>query len=121
MGMVVIYRKERKTIEKICATSEEYIGQTTYLRPSIPLKALNYFFSEHHKAQFTFLFVQLNKIFFEESTKVKKTFFRQFSAINPWKDIADSRNLHQNSPLYTLFKLDSNSIGKHHFEASGTR
>ena len=73
MRVVVIYRKGQKQLNENCSTSEEYIGQTTYLRPSVTWNALNCFsrrFSEHQEAQVTFLVCATGQFFFGNVDKV---------------------------------------------------
>ena len=90
-----------KTIEKNCSTSKEYLGRTTYLRASVTSNALDSFCRQSngpHEAHRTF-FVQPDRKFLEESTKVKETYF---SAMNPWEKSAPAQNLHEETLLYTL-------------------
>ena len=73
MRVVVSYYKGQKIIEKKCSASEEYLGQTTYLRPSSPLLARQS--SGRHEAQFSFMLAQPIEKFSEQSTEVKATYF----------------------------------------------
>ena len=68
-----------KVIEKNCSTSKEYLGQTTYLRPSVLWNALNCFSrqsSGHHEAQCTF-FCLCNRIkcFWKSRQRLRKPNF----------------------------------------------
>ena len=65
---------------KKCQTTEEYHGQTTNLRPSIPWKALNCFSMQsigRHEALLTFI-VQSDIKSLEQLTKLKETIFDIF-------------------------------------------
>ena len=113
-----------KTNEKNCSTSKEYLGQTTYLRPSVPLKALNCFSrqsSGYHEAQLTYIVCAKEKSFQMSRQRLRKPTFWHLLAKNPLKKVAHCRNLHQNFLLYTLFKRLLNSSVTHYFEACSTR
>ena len=66
------------------------------------------------------LIVQQHETSLEESTSPREDTLRNISPKNPWQKFAYSRNLHQNSMLYTMHILLFISVDKHHLEAHWT-
>ena len=122
MRVVVIYREGQKLIK--IALHLEYLGQATYLRPTMPWNAsvCHSRQSSGHTMSSSFLmFATGEKSHWKNRQILREPNSRQFSAINPWQKFARSQNLHQTSLMYTLLKLLLHSADMYHFEARWTR
>ena len=76
-----------KQLKKNCSISKKYLGQTTYLQPSVTWNALNCFSRQSigdHEAQISFLCNRI-KSFRWSRRIIRKPIFWQSSAKNPWE------------------------------------
>ena len=124
MRVVVYYRKGQKQLKEIAPHLKSTLARPpiydqTYpevLSTASPGNPLGVTKPNSH-----LLFAQSDKSIYEVSIKVKKLLSWQFPAKNPPQKLARSRNLHQNSLLYTLLKRFLNSSDMHHLAACWTR
>ena len=104
--------------------TEDYLGQTTYPRPT--LTEMISIISPGNQVSFTnfsslLLFVQPDEKKLEVSTEVEETYFLTVFGNKNMRKITYSRNLHQNYLLRPLLKLFLNSSDTYHFEACSMR
>ena len=99
------------------------LRQTTYVRPSVPWKALDFLSrqsSGSDEAQLTFIVCTTGfKSLWESRQVLGKPTFWQFLAINPWKKFAPS-TLASKPTVVHLLLLPFNTDVNHHFEARWT-
>ena len=106
-------------MKKVCSTSEQYLGGTTFPRPSITWKRLQLLLQaiQWPSQSPGSFFVLSDKKFLQESAKVEETFLLTIFGKKFTEQLAPAQNLCQNSMLYILPTNFNFSSDMHHFEA----